>query len=1071
MKNQTARRIARASLYALMMCLLGQGAWGMTAHPSRGSRIQSTVVINGNQWEMPVDNLGRHCTPIANRPTGFWPIGSGRNYVYGAGIWVGAINRNVSPADTQVSHGYEPAYGNSNFMGTPPDGDETKNLDPTARVYSSTNPRDVGVWPVTDSTGKPVIKSLQDSWTKFNDVDLTHMGVGERPIGVEVTRTTFMWPYAGYKDIVFFLFWVKNVTGTRMGNPRTLTDMYVGNCTDCDIGAESAATGNDIDTLENSSYWKHPPGRADSVLQTRNLAMQYQILQEAGWSIAPPYYLGFRFFQSPINNTGNTIHVTSVPGIGYDQYDRDILPDSTLGMTAFQTFINGTDPSRPAERYLELTGRYWRTPTIYNALMKDHFGPTDKRFIQASGPFNLAPGDSVPFVVGLIGGLTDIDVIQNSDKAQVIFDANFIAPYPPVSPNLSAIPGDHKVSLFWDNKPEYTKDGYYAYLDSAAKRRYRAYDLEGYRVYKARNQADLSDPEKRKMIGWFKKADGFTIVLDAQPKFRDLPNGQKETLQVWDTLGTDNGLRYSLVDSGQFIEQDSMGLVNGLPYFYGVTGFDYQWYTQYDTIRGHYDTLPGSPTTLESNSAGNFVIVVPRADPGDLTPGKIDSTTWQVHGGAFASGLKYFPYLANPDSVKLYPHTYKYEWLPNGKKLWSNIGATGWGYALPAYSLIIRDLTNNDTLRTWKVVPGSDTMPGGGKLVFVVDTISLGVDTSLASSGRFIYAPSNLKTFHGIEFGLLDTVNWRNFRPGPISVSRGSFNDSLLADTSTNILPGRFAFKVNHWAFRGSMFTLTWHKRRGTVRGDSIWAEVYDSTNQVTVPPETLAVQDLATVSGWCFGGNGTNARGKLWIDSTMVVSDSTTNRTPFGNRYPGAWLTLCGRRYWFAARQGGYDGLTMLWPRGVCPINEGDVWIVQQQGVQVPCEGNWMQFTPTPGQMATGGKAMLDAIKVVPNPYLVRNNWDTDRYSKHLMFTHLPTKCTIRIYTLAGDLVKIIYHDGNQNRFAQVIGGTPTGGTGGAESWDLLTYNSQLIASGVYLFHVEAPGIGNKIGKFAVIQ
>jgi len=129
------------------------------------------------------------------------------------------------------------------------------------------------------------------------------------------------------------------------------------------------------------------------------------------------------------------------------------------------------------------------------------------------------------------------------------------------------------------------------------------------------------------------------------------------------------------------------------------------------------------------------------------------------------------------------------------------------------------------------------------------------------------------------------------------------------------------------------------------------------------------------------------------------------------------------------------------------------------------------MQFTPTPGQVAAGGKAMLDAIKVVPNPYLVRNNWDTDRYSKHLMFTHLPTKCTIRIYTLAGDLVKIIYHDGSQNSFAKVIGGTPTGGTGGTESWDLLTYNSQLIASGVYLFHVEAPGIGNKIGKFAVIQ
>jgi hypothetical protein len=160
-----------------------------------------------------------------------------------------------------------------------------------------------------------------------------------------------------------------------------------------------------------------------------------------------------------------------------------------------------------------------------------------------------------------------------------------------------------------------------------------------------------------------------------------------------------------------------------------------------------------------------------------------------------------------------------------------------------------------------------------------------------------------------------------------------------------------------------------------------------------------------------------------------------------------------------------------MRWAGGVCPINDGDVWIVQQQGFQVPCDGNWMQFQPTGNQTAAGGKATLDAIKVVPNPYMVRNNWDTDKQSKHLMFTHLPTKCTIRIYTLAGNLIKIIYHDGNLNSFGTMGGTTPVGGTGGTEFWNLLTYNSQMIASGMYLYHIEAPGIGNKIGKFAVIQ
>ena len=40
-----------------------------------------------------------------------------------------------------------------------------------------------------------------------------------------------------------------------------------------------------------------------------------------------------------------------------------------------------------------------------------------------------------------------------------------------------------------------------------------------------------------------------------------------------------------------------------------------------------------------------------------------------------------------------------------------------------------------------------------------------------------------------------------------------------------------------------------------------------------------------------------------------------------------------------------------------------------------------------------------------------------------------------------------------------------------GSESWDMLTKDGLEIAYGVYLYHVEAPGIGEKVGKFAVIK
>ena len=64
---------------------------------------------------------------------------------------------------------------------------------------------------------------------------------------------------------------------------------------------------------------------------------------------------------------------------------------------------------------------------------------------------------------------------------------------------------------------------------------------------------------------------------------------------------------------------------------------------------------------------------------------------------------------------------------------------------------------------------------------------------------------------------------------------------------------------------------------------------------------------------------------------------------------------------------------------------------------------------------------------------------------------------CTIRIFTVSGKLVTVIEHDGFQDN--------------GRESWDLTTKDGLEIAYGTYFFHVEAPGLGEKIGRFAIIK
>lgn len=103
---------------------------------------------------------------------------------------------------------------------------------------------------------------------------------------------------------------------------------------------------------------------------------------------------------------------------------------------------------------------------------------------------------------------------------------------------------------------------------------------------------------------------------------------------------------------------------------------------------------------------------------------------------------------------------------------------------------------------------------------------------------------------------------------------------------------------------------------------------------------------------------------------------------------------------------------------------------------------------------VAANATADLDQIKVVPNPYLGYAGWETVKGEHRLQFVNLPGQCTIRIYSLAGELVRSLNHD------------TGTG----AENWDMLSEAGRGIASGIYLFNVES-AYGSYTGKFAVIK
>jgi hypothetical protein len=89
-----------------------------------------------------------------------------------------------------------------------------------------------------------------------------------------------------------------------------------------------------------------------------------------------------------------------------------------------------------------------------------------------------------------------------------------------------------------------------------------------------------------------------------------------------------------------------------------------------------------------------------------------------------------------------------------------------------------------------------------------------------------------------------------------------------------------------------------------------------------------------------------------------------------------------------------------------------------------------------------TGGPtANLALVGVVPNPYRAAEAWNPAG-GHELHFVNLPAQARIRIYTLAGDLVRDIRRADPVRDF---------------ERWDLKNEVGRDVASGIYLYRVEA--------------
>ena len=111
-------------------------------------------------------------------------------------------------------------------------------------------------------------------------------------------------------------------------------------------------------------------------------------------------------------------------------------------------------------------------------------------------------------------------------------------------------------------------------------------------------------------------------------------------------------------------------------------------------------------------------------------------------------------------------------------------------------------------------------------------------------------------------------------------------------------------------------------------------------------------------------------------------------------------------------------------------------------------------QFFARPVEPTGGPTANLSNVGVVPNPYRASEAWN-QAGANELHFINLPASARIRIYTLSGDLVRDLQHADPIRDF---------------ERWDLKNGAGRDVASGIYMYRVEAENFTFQ-SRFIVIR
>jgi hypothetical protein len=451
--------------------------------------------------------------------------------------------------------------------------------------------------PNVDIPGIP--GASQTIWFVANDLNpsLTSFMYGTQPMGVEYQATYWEYKNGSILDNLFFRKY-KLINKSEV----QFNDMYISMWSDPDVGN----SGDDYvgcDTTLNMVYAYN--------------GYEYDLVYDN----YPPPAVGFDLLKGPtIQGNQNLPMTAAYYFLSSDPTLTDPVQGSfPEGAVRFYRFMQGrigltnepfVDPITGLPTHFALSGDPLTGVGWIDGLQ---FGAGDRRVGLASGPFNMAVGDTQEVVVAEIAGigsnrLESYQILKYYDVlAQTAFDNGLetISSMPPrpEAPNTAVTGTTWKIKLNWG-------------LDTASVSLIENFNQDGY-AFQGYNVYQLGSPlpikENTVRIATFDIIDGVTeipgIVMDPET---GLPvNGIQQ-------YGSDSGIERMLLTNYDYIEDTYMKV--GKKYYFAVTAYTYNSDPQADPNNSEsllevieavfYDSLGGA-------SYGDSIIVTHSQGIGD----------------------------------------------------------------------------------------------------------------------------------------------------------------------------------------------------------------------------------------------------------------------------------------------------------------------------------------------------------------------------------------------------------------------------------------------------------------------